>query len=586
MISLAKPSWHPLAALLLALVIVGCAAPARPAGQAGDSLRETSNPRKTKSLTLAITSGVQAMSVMGNTTTAGGWQTMNEIHSNGLVTSDVTSRRPIGRLAERVPSSEDGSVSLLPDGRMRVSFSLRKDVIWQDGRPFTAHDLVFSQALHGDTGLPTSQRETVILMESVQALDDHTFVVNYKGPYYRGATLGLRPFWPLPQHILGEPMARYLATGNPDEVANHHYWTSEYIHLGPFRLTTFDPGEGLVLEAYDGYFLGRAKVDVVRIRVFNDHNTLFASLLGGSVDMIPENAINAELGFQLKERWEATGEGSVQVKRGNTWFLVPQWRANVITEPANHDPKVRAALYHALDREALSEGLQGGPRDLAAWSILPPGDRLYDATKDALRQYSYDADRARSILRDAGWSPGPDGVLRHSSDGRRFRNAFWTVPGRDREIAAFADYWRRVGIEVEELTIPAAQVRNSEFRALYPSWESTAQGSGDALFARLEGPAASAANRWVGERGGYEDPRAQQLIDFYRTRLSEREQFQAMKAISDFVVAELPLLIVFFKPEHLGVRKGVRAYDDVEGGAEASQPYGTYTRNAHLWDVP
>ena len=96
-------------------------------------------------------------------------------------------------------------------------------------------------------------------------------------------------------------------------------------------------------------------------------------------------------------------------------------------------------------------------------------------------------------------------MLRHSADGRRFRNALWTVPGRDREIAAFADYWRRVGIEVEELTIPAAQVRNSEFRALYPSWESTAQGSGDSLFARLEGPAASAANRLVGERGGYED---------------------------------------------------------------------------------
>ena len=169
--------------------------------------------------------------------------------------------------------------------------------------------------------------------------------------------------------------------------------------------------------------------------------------------------------------------------------------------------------------------------------------------------------------------------------GDRELNAIWTVPGRDQEIAAMADYWRRIGIEVEEFTIPASQVRNLEFRALYPSWESTAQGSGDSIFGRMDPPPASAATRWVGERGGFEDQRAYDLITRYRTSLSERDQFQAMQAINDYVVAEVPWLILFFKPEHLGVRKGVVAYDDIEGGMEASQPYGTYSRNAHLWDL-
>lgn len=58
-----------------------------------------------------------------------------------------------------------------------------------------------------------------------------------------------------------------------------------------------------------------------------------------------------------------------------------------------------------------------------------------------------------------------------------------------------------------------------------------------------------------------------------------------MRAISDYITREVPLLILFYKPEHLGVRKGVSAYDEVAGGTEASQPYGTYSRNAHLWDV-
>jgi peptide/nickel transport system substrate-binding protein len=573
------------AGFVLAVTLAGCAPGAAPTPAGGAGGQAQPERRAPKAITVAITAGVQAMAIMGSNTTAGGWLTLNEVHSNGLITSDVQTRKPVGRLAAKVPSIEDGSISVQPDGRMRVVYELRRGITWQDGAPFSAQDLVFSSQINTDANIPSIQRDVARQIDSAEAPDAFTFVLYFKGPYYVAGTLGLRPFWPHPQHVLQEAYDRYLATKSPDELINLPYWTSEYVHLGPFRLLSFDPGEGLAFEAYDGYFLGRPKVDIVRVRPFSDHNTLFSNLLARTIDMIPENALNAELGFQLKERWEAAGEGTVHVKRGNTWFLVPQWRPSAQTEPANMDPKVRAALYHALDREALSEGLQGGARDLAAWSLLPPGDRLHDATRDALRRYAYDPERTGALLKEAGWTPGGDGILRHASDGRRFHNALWTVPGRDREIAAMADYWRRVGLEVEEAVVPAAKVRDLEYRALYPSWESTAQGSGDAILGRLEGPGASAATRWVGERGGYEDPRAQRLIDTYRRQLSERDQLEAMRAISEFVTAELPLLILFYKPEHLGVRKGVLAYDDVAGGAEAAQPYGTYSRHAHLWDV-
>jgi ABC-type transport system substrate-binding protein len=96
------------------------------------------------------------MSVMGATTTSGGWQSLNEIHSNGLVTSDTHSRRPIPRLAAKLPSLEDGSISVLPNGRMRVTYTLRTDVTWQDGAPFTAQDLVFTHTFNADSTLPTA----------------------------------------------------------------------------------------------------------------------------------------------------------------------------------------------------------------------------------------------------------------------------------------------------------------------------------------------------------------------------------------------------------------------------------------------
>ena len=574
--------------LLLALAVVACSAPPGPARPPGGGDTPGSGGQqsgRSKTITVGFTAGVQAMSIMGATTTSGGWQSLNEIHSNGLVTSDTSSRRAVPRLASQVPTLDDGTIALLPDGRMRVTYHLRNDVTWQDGVPFTAQDLVFSYQLNSDPGIPSIQRDAINQMDSAEAPDDYTFVITFKSPYYIGGTLGIRPFWPHPKHLVGPAFESYQVSKNADDVINLPYWSSEYVHLGPFRVTSFDPGEGLVLQAYDRYFLGRPKVDTVRLRSFNDQNTLFSNLLAGSVDIFPDIALSAELGYQLKGIWEGNGQGTVHARQGITWFLAPQWRPSVQTEPANLDPKVRGALYQALDREALSDALQGGHPELAAWSMLPPGDQFYEVTKDTLRRYAYNPDQARSLLRDAGWTPGSDGILRHSSDGRRFQNSIWTTPGRDREIAAFADYWRRIGLEVEEHGVPAAQVRNLEYRAGYPSWESSAQGSGDAILGRMDPPPASAATRWVGERGGFSDPRAYDLTARYRRSLSEREQAEAMRAINEYVVNELPFLILYYLPDHLGVRKGVNAYGDVEGGAEGARPYGTYTRNAHLWDV-
>ena len=69
----------------------------------------------------------------------------------------------------------------------------------------------------------------------------------------------------------------------------------------------------------------------------------------------------------------------------------------------------------------------------------------------------------------------------------------------------------------------------------------------------MDPPPASAATRWVGERGGFEDPRAYDLTRRYRSALSERDQAAAMKALSDYVVETLPFLILYYLPDHVGV---------------------------------
>jgi hypothetical protein len=135
------------------------------------------------------------------------------------------------------------------------------------------------------------------------------------------------------------------------------------------------------------------------------------------------------------------------------------------------------------------------------------------------------------------------------------------------------------------VNVPPARARDLEYRALLPSWEASSSGQGDSILGRLLGPAASAQNRWSGNRLGYEDPVAQGLLGRYYSSISEGEQFQAMRDLSEFMVTELPVLVSYYSTEHAGVRQGVHAFEDIAGGQHSSRPFGTYSRNAHTWDV-
>lgn len=560
------------------LGLLACAGPS-PVVRVGTA--DGQNPARLKAVIIAISGSVQSMGVIGSGTSAGGWVSMQEINSNGLITSDYGSRRPVGRLAEAAPSLEDGSISLLPDGRMRVTYTLRKGVTWHDGAPFTAEDLAFTYQLLSDRGIPSNRSDAVAHMQSVEAADSHRVVVHFRSAYYLGGTLSLRDFWPQPRHLLADAYSRYLASKDPDEIVALPYWSTQYVHLGPFRLATFDPAEGLTYEPNAAYFLGHPKLDQVRLRVFPDPNTLYTNLLAGTVDLLTDGTLTHELGFQLKDRWDATGEGTIYVRPGTTRFLAPQWRPAVQLEPAVLDPRVRAALYQAIDREAVTEF-----RMQPAWSLLASDDRYHEATKDGFRPFAYNLDRARTMLQEAGWVRGPDGSLRHTTDGRAFRAAIWTTGGAYTwELPVYASYWRGVGLEVEEVTIPGSLVRNLEYRAHYPSWEASSGGSYDVLFRRFEGPPATAENRWVGDRGGYDDPRGQQLVGRFRSSLSVREQLDTVRAIAEFVAADLPVLIYYFSSDHVGVRRGVIAFDDLAGAATGTSNYGSLSRNAHLWDI-
>lgn len=565
------------AGLGLLLVFTACGPAASVSQPAGEGV----GAPLTKAITIPVLNAVPGFSLgFGGTSPTGGWLGLTEIHTNGLLTTEATTRQRVGLLAERVPTLDDGSVTLLPDGRMRIVWTIRRGITWHDGVPFTAQDLAFSTRLLQDEGVPRNRGEAIPeRTASVETPDDYTFVAVLKTPYFQAVSHGLVGFWPLPQHILGAAYERFRASGNVDDVMLHPYWTSEYVHLGPFRVTAFDPNGTIAFQAYDGYFRGRPKLDTIRIQVFLNHNALFASVLSGDLHLFLESTVEGDEALQLIERWKSSGDGRVHPMPSNIRVLTPQFRPAYLTEPALLDKRVRVAFSHGLNREELGQVFSGTP-EAAAYTALLRNDPVYESARDIFRPYAYDPARARAVLGEAGWMFGPDGKPRHASDGRVLRTSITVTPGSDREGAAVAGLWRDIGIEVDELIVPPAFTSNREHRSTYPGWEL----SSGSYVSKLRGPPATAENRWVGGRAGYDDPRLDSLIHTLENTISEREQFQAMRSIGEYVAAEIPLLPVAYNVHYLGVRKGVRALDDTEGGDGAVE-LGSYSRNAHLWDI-
>ena len=189
------------------------------------------------------------------------------------------------------------------------------------------------------------------------------------------------------------------------------------------------------------------------------------------------------------------------------------------------------------------------------------------------------------MLGQLGWNPGSDGVL-VGPDGRRFQTSVWTTEGGDSEIAVIADYWKQIGVAAEQYIIPGAVVRDREARSRYPGFETSARGSGDSILARVDSRvSAGPRNNFSGaNRGHYANPQLDDLIDRYRQSVSEQEQAQSIRAVSDLVAEDLPLMLLYYNPTTPAVREGVKAFDDFRGGAEASRLFGTFSRNAHEWD--
>lgn len=332
---------------------------------------------------------------------------------NGLLKYDKN-LNIVGDLAESFKIEDKGK---------RINFYLRKNILWQDGVEFTARDVFFTYKKLTDGTVATPYSGDFLLIKDVKILNKYIISVEYKVPFAPAL-----PSWMMgiiPEHIL---KGKDLNT----DIFNRHP-----IGTGPYKLLRWKAGQEIVLVANPLYFRDRPRIDKVIYRIIPDASTMLLELYTGHIDMMGLNPMQYIYEFKRKVR-----EKFQVFITPSTGFTYVGFNLRV---KLFSDERVRKAIYYAIDREKIANTILLGYSDVY--------DCIYSPRSFAFQKkkiYSYDPEKARKLLREAGFSDNnKDGYL--DKDGKRFEFTILTNQGNtDRNYAAIMiqQFLKSVGIKI------------------------------------------------------------------------------------------------------------------------------------------
>lgn len=281
-----------------------------------------------------------------------------------------------------------------PDDRTWV-FKLRPGVVFSDGTPFTAEDVLFSidrvRTLTTAASYVTNLRSIV----AVEAPDPLTVRITTDRPNAVLPGQLTNIFVVSAKAVRGAPLA---------DVQNG----TAAIGTGPFRVVSFSRGEGIELVRNPRYWGPKPAWEVVRERVITNDAARVAALLAGDLDMIDVVAPSYVGRLQ-----QAPGITLFRHASDRVMFLQPNVRPNsmaLLTDSLGNplqanplrDVKVRQALSLAIDRRALAARAFEGEA-IPATQLVPEGFGGYDGSLPVL---PYDPVQAKRLLADAGYPLG------------------------------------------------------------------------------------------------------------------------------------------------------------------------------------
>lgn len=385
-----------------------------------------------------------------------------DIFGASIVVEPLANYAPDGvmvpRLATEIPTLDNGGVA---EDLMSITWTLRDDIMWADGTPFTAADVVFTGEYCMDEEMGCNAASNFTNVESVEAVDDYTVKISFSAamPFPYG------PFVGSTSPVLQQAQFADCMGLKAQECSDQNFYP---VGTGPYKVTDFRANDTVVYEVNENY-READKPYFARVVLKGGGDAASAAravLETGEVDY----AWNLQVEPQILNAMEAAGNGQVVVTFGPAVerlivnFTNPdpalgdkrsEWTPD---DPNPHpfltDYNVRKALSMAIDRTTIAEQLYGAG-GTAGCNIVPNPPAVRSPNNDDC--VTQDIDGANALLDEAGYADTDGDGVRETPDGMPMKILYQTSvnPVREKTQALVKQWWEQIGVEAELKSVDA-----------------------------------------------------------------------------------------------------------------------------------
>ncbi|SFH83861.1 peptide ABC transporter substrate-binding protein [Bradyrhizobium sp. Gha] len=441
-------------------------------------------------------------------------------------------------LAAEVPDQKNGGIT--PDG-LNWRIRLRDDVRWHDGKPFSAEDVKFTLELIMNPNFRSWRTAGHALVRDIKVISPTEISWRMEEPFAPYLSFLTETFI-VPKHVLEKE-------ANPNSAA----FNQAPVGTGPFKWGERIAGDHLELVANLDYFGEGPHIETLVFKYIPDLTVLYTQFKSGDIDLVGQPYITPD----------HYGEAKTLPNRVVT--LVPRTSFESfylnLERPQFKELAVREALYAAIDKEAIIQGLYYGV-PTPTETFMPRQSFFFNAN---LPLHQFDLNRAAKILDQAGWAKGADGI--RAKNGVRLSFANSTTSGdplREQVQQYLQQTFAQLGIEMKISNLPAAVMWGDFW--VQSQFDSVIVGSSFLIGAdpdvtnRLHSRSIAAKGGRGSNNAQYSNPEVDALLDKGARSFDPETRRPIYFRIQELVRRDLPFLPLYQNNSVEGLKKGINGF--------------------------
>lgn len=436
-------------------------------------------------------------------------------------------------LAENYAIGDDGKI---------YDVTLRKNIKWQDGKPLTIDDVIFTLQTIQNSEYKSPLR-TLWQGAEFEKIDDETIRFKLKNPY--APFLHTLTFGILPKHLW-------------ENISPSQFPLNELnlkpIGSGPYQFSKFTKDSDgkikrLETTSFRQFFGGRPYISKIVFQFYDSEETALSAYKKGEVDTL--NFISPKTKKELLSKNSDLAVYSIKLPRYFAVFF------NQSQNPALADKNIRQALAFATDKEELIQKVLNGDGAIVNSPLLQ-GMTGYS---DQIKKYDFDINKAKEILAAAGWKDADeDGILEKNDQKLEISLTTNDWPDLVQTAQFLQQQWQQVGVKINLDIKDSAKIQNEAIRPR--QYQAL-------LFGEVLGPEPDPFSFWHSSQKKdpglnlalYENPEADKLLMDARQDLDSSSRAQKYQQLSNLVAEDVPAIFLYSPDYLLAVAKKVQGIE-------------------------